>query len=109
LHSSIRHWLLGPSKASFKFLPNKGQLHLYETEHGNWQGSVPVADITRAWFTPNGKTLIVYSPDLAPTLWDLPVRKPWGRLQVAWIILAGCFTAIEVWLHVRRKRRLAGA
>jgi len=80
----------------------EGELHLYETATGRWQGTVPVVRSARAWFTPDGKTLAVLAPEGTPTIWDLPLRTPWGRILLWWGVLAGCFAVAGLWLRGRR-------
>jgi WD40 repeat protein len=91
--------LFGSKKAASQ----EAALHLFATDTGAWQGSVPVAAATRTWFTPDGKTLVVYGPESRPTLWDLPLRRPWVRILIAWALLAGYFTAARLWLRGRTK------
>jgi dipeptidyl aminopeptidase/acylaminoacyl peptidase len=104
----LRGWFGGKKTAPVPSL-QEADLHLFATDTGAWQGTVPVIASTGTWFTPDGKTLIVIGPEQAPTLWDLPLRKPWGRLGVLWALLAGYFVALWWGLRGRKKAALREA
>jgi WD40 repeat protein len=79
-------------------------LYVYETGTGRAQGSLPVVASTEALFTPDGRTLVVLAPGRIPTLWDLPLQKPWGRVVAWWALLGVCFAGAGLWRRGRRKR-----
>jgi WD40 repeat protein len=81
------------------------ELYLYATDTGRCQGSFPADSDTDVWFGPDGRTLVVLGPDYTPTIWDLPLGKPWGRILLYWAALAACFAAVALWLR-RRKRNI---
>jgi WD40 repeat protein len=87
------------------------ELHFYDTGTGRRQGSVPIVTSPRVWFGADGRTLVVTAPDGTPalwtgvpTIWDLPLRKPWGRILVCWVLLAAFFGAVAFWLHRGKKK-----
>jgi hypothetical protein len=83
------------------------ELHIYETDTGRRQGTVPAEAGTGAWFAPDGKTLVVVAPGQVPTVWDLPLRKPWGRIVAWWGLLVGYSLLVCLWLGGRRTRAQA--
>jgi WD40 repeat protein len=83
----------------------KQELYLYSTDTGRCQGAVPADSDTDVWFGPDGRTLVVLGPDYTPTIWDLPLGKPWGRIFLYWAALAASFAAVGLWLR-RRKRNI---
>jgi WD40 repeat protein len=105
----LRELFLGPPTAAPSttvpqhLLPR--ELHLYETTTGRRQGTVPVVQATRVLFTPDSRTLVVDAPGQRPTLWDLPLGKPWGRILAWWALLAGFFAVAWLWLRRRTARR----
>jgi hypothetical protein len=104
---SRRFRLFGSKKAAApaqnEFAELEGELHLYETDSGRRHGTVPVVRSARVWFTPDAKTLVVLAPGGTPTIWDLPLRTPWGRILVYWFLLAACCAGAGLWLRGRRK------
>jgi hypothetical protein len=60
---------------------------------------------TPALFTPDGGTLVVLAPGQIPTLWDVPVRRPWGRIAGWWALLGAGFAGAALWLRRRKGAR----
>jgi hypothetical protein len=90
--------------------PTASDLHLYETGTGQWRAAVSMVPNTGVWFGPNGRTLIVTAPDGqsalwtgVPTIWELPLKKPWGRILALWATLGACFAGAWL-LHNRRNK-----
>jgi WD40 repeat protein len=96
--------LLGLNKQAPNFPPQEAKLHVYATDSGRRQGTVPVMPGTWCWFTPDGRTMVVLDPESRPTLWDLPLRKPWDRILMCWAALAACYAGIELLLRWGVKR-----
>jgi WD40 repeat protein len=82
-------------------------LCVYVTATGQAQGSVPVANAAQmpALFTPDGRTLVALAPGHRPSLWDVPLHKPWLRIVAWWGLLAGAFAGAGCWLRRRRSAR----
>jgi hypothetical protein len=101
----IVDWLrrLSGSRRSVPGPLQEAELHLYETDTGRRQGTVPAVAGTGVWFAPDGKTLVVMAPGQTPTLWDVPLRKPWDRILMWWGLLAGYLTVGWLWLGRRKK------
>ncbi len=82
-----------------------GELHLFDTDSGALEGTVPIVRSARVWFTPDSKALAVLAPDGTPTIWDLPLRQPWGRILACWaLLLAGCLGVAGLWLRFHSRR-----
>jgi WD40 repeat protein len=84
--------------------PQSGELYFYQTDTGRLQATLPVVFPFEIWFAPDGKTLVLEAAGRKPTLWDMPVRRPWGRIVVGWALLAGYFAVVWQWLRGPRNR-----
>jgi WD40 repeat protein len=84
--------------------PRSGELYFYQTDTGRLQATMPVGLPLEVWFAPDGKTLVLEAAGQQPTLWDLPLRRPWGRIVAFWVLLAGYIALARLWLRGRRKR-----
>jgi WD40 repeat protein len=103
--SPAADWLrkiTGAKPASPPPPPHNATLYLYETNTGQTQEPIPEVS-SPALFTPDGRTLVVVAgPEKRPTLWDLPLCKPWDRILAWWGLLALFFVAVGLWLRRRR-------
>jgi WD40 repeat protein len=96
--SPIVRWLFGSPRA----LPSQleeSELHLYETDTGRCQGTLPMESSRSYWLTADSKILVLVDREHILALWDLPLHKSWGLLFVWWTGLAVCLLAIRIYLR----------